>query len=57
MKKINFIVLSLIKKILEENKMGELLGSLDDQIIIFLQSFSPQLDLLFGIITQLSDEE
>jgi len=36
--------------------MGELLGSLDDQIIIFLQFFSPQLDLLFGIITFFGDK-
>ena len=36
--------------------MGELIGSLDDQIIIFLQSFSPLLDPLFGLITFLGDK-
>jgi membrane-associated phospholipid phosphatase len=36
--------------------MGELLASLDDQIIIFLQSFSPLLDPIFGLITFLGDK-
>lgn len=36
--------------------MGELLASLDDQIIIFLQSFSPLLDPLFGLITIIGDK-
>ena len=57
MKKIKFSILSLVNKIiLEENKMGELLGSLDDQIIIFLQSFSPLLDPLFRLITFFGDK-
>ncbi len=36
--------------------MGELLGPLDDQIIILLQTFSPLLDLIFGLITFFGDE-
>ncbi|UCG01581.1 MAG: phosphatase PAP2 family protein [Candidatus Heimdallarchaeota archaeon] len=36
--------------------MGELLGSLDDQIIIFLQTFSPLLDPIFGLITFFGDK-
>ncbi|MFX1285324.1 MAG: phosphatase PAP2 family protein [Promethearchaeota archaeon] len=36
--------------------MGESLGSLDDQIIIFLQTFSPYLDLIFGFITLFGDK-
>ncbi len=36
--------------------MGELLGPLDDQIIIFLQTFSPIIDLFFGFITFFGDE-
>lgn len=36
--------------------MGELLASLDDQIIIFLQSFSPLLDPLFALITLFGDQ-
>ena len=35
--------------------MGELLASLDDQIIIFLQSFSPLFDPIFGLITLFGD--
>jgi membrane-associated phospholipid phosphatase len=36
--------------------MSELLASLDDQIIIFLQTFSPLLDPLFGLITFFGDK-
>ena len=36
--------------------MGELLGPLDDQIIVLLQTFSPLLDLFFGLITFFGDE-
>ncbi|MFX0122179.1 MAG: phosphatase PAP2 family protein [Candidatus Hodarchaeota archaeon] len=36
--------------------MGELLASLDDQIIIFLQTFSPLLDPVFGLITFFGDK-
>lgn len=36
--------------------MGELLGPLDDEIIILLQTFSPLLDFLFGLITVFGDE-
>ncbi|MFX0067120.1 MAG: phosphatase PAP2 family protein, partial [Candidatus Hermodarchaeota archaeon] len=36
--------------------MGELLASLDDQIIIFLQSFSPLLDPIFALITLFGDQ-
>lgn len=36
--------------------MGSFLGPLDDQIIIFLQSFSPLLDKLFAIITFFGDQ-
>jgi membrane-associated phospholipid phosphatase len=36
--------------------MGELLGSLDDQLIIFLQKFSPLLDPLFRTITFFGDK-
>ncbi|MFX1515558.1 MAG: phosphatase PAP2 family protein [Promethearchaeota archaeon] len=41
---------------MEGKKLGELLGSLDDQIIIFLQSFSPLFDLFFGLITFFGDK-
>ncbi|MFW9905850.1 MAG: phosphatase PAP2 family protein [Candidatus Thorarchaeota archaeon] len=36
--------------------MGELLAFLDDQMIIFLQSFSPLFDLIFGLITIFGDQ-
>ncbi|MFX0015548.1 MAG: phosphatase PAP2 family protein [Promethearchaeota archaeon] len=36
--------------------MGELLGPLDDQIIIWIQTFSPLFDFIFGLVTLFGDE-
>lgn len=36
--------------------MGSLFGTFDDEVVIFLQSFSPSLDSFFGLITTFGDE-